>query len=259
MKKKLRQSKLKNYFDCPRKYVLSLDIDIQQTKPMAMGNVFESLVFNKQKDIIEWDNVNSLVSANTKTALEIYADKVKGIFKKGEPFYSLEYETDKYILTGEADYVGDIEYFDNKYKGIIDLKFTGDIKRIWGLQSQYETFGIDYYNDRNNKSDYLQAFAYPFIISRTTGELINFYYLLVQSDTIENMNNNEPLTRLLNVSPTPEDLDWFESFIETVINDEFYTPNYNHCLNCQFFKTGDCDAGRRKFGEIQIVKLVELE
>jgi hypothetical protein len=255
MKPVIRQSKLKNYFDCQRKYAVSLDSEIKQTRAMAMGNVFESLVFSEEKEILEWDQINKLISKATKEALEIYAKPISEMFIEGEPFYKLSYESDKYILNGEADYIGKINYQGKEYEGIIDLKFTGDIHRVWGLSSKCETFGVKDWNNKTRKADYLQAMAYPYMIAKKTGELKNFYYLLVESQSLEDMRENEPVTMLLDVSPTAEDIEWFEKTVDEILDDIFLPPNYGHCLECQYFKTGDCSAGRKKFGELERINL----
>lgn len=259
---RLRQSQIKNFFDCELKYVLSLTNQIEQTKAMKMGNIFEAYVFDEKKEKLEWDAIEKGMTKQMKSALSTIADHVKPIFTKGKPFKEIELITDRYHLTGEADWIGYFNYQGIKYKGIVDLKLTGSIVKIWGLGDSSPDFGLKEWDGKLYKDEYLQSFAYPYIHYKKTGNIMPFYYLVVESDTIENMLEKTPLMKMFDCTPTVKDFMWFESVINKIITlkkSPFIDSNYRHCIECQFFKSRLCVRGINEFSKMEKIHLSQLE
>ena len=256
----IRQSNLKNLFDCPIKYRLSLTNKIEQSKPMTMGLIFENFVLGSKED----GSIDSELGRTTKQmreSIELYASKVKPIFKNGEAYKKISYKGEGYELTGEIDYFGEFEYQGEAYSGILDLKLTGSIHKLWGLGDENEEYQLKPWDGKTKKHEFLQSFMYPYIMMRNTGEIHNFYYLVVESGTIENMKNNDPLIKLYDCTPTPSDFLWLEERIGealSISDVDYLPPNKRHCIECQFFKNRSCKVGVDEFSKVRKINLSEL-
>jgi len=264
MKPIYHQSQLSNWYSCPKKFQLSLTESFDQTKPMKMGNIFESVVFDRQKKELNWEQIRKGITIDLETAIWYCADRIRPIFIKGKKFEKIRYEGPHWSLEGEADYIGTAIYQGEKIKGIIDLKFTGNIAKIWGLGEDHESFGLSKWDGKWSRQDYFQSFAYPYMLAKNTGEIPNFYYLLVEWSTEADMFNYYPLTKLIDATPTAEDIEWFEEQVNIIHEDPFYEPNYTHCKgriaakDCGFYKNRKCEAFIKKFTKKQKLELSTL-
>jgi hypothetical protein len=236
-----RSSNLIHYFTCPQKYKLSLEYPIEQNDAMREGLLFEGYVFGKFKE----DNEKDLIGKkHTKTIDEIKkkAEYVKPYFDKGEAFKLMKHETDEYILQGECDFVGTVNYQGEKIKAIADLKFTGDIHKNW----EYLT-----------KEKCIQSALYPYLYFKITGERLPFIYIVVEN------KYNTPIVKLIKVETDDKDFEWIQNVIDKVHNDLFYYANVNigTCINgyygrCDFVES--CKAGREFIAQPVIVNFGKL-
>ena len=176
----------------------------------------------------------------------------------GNPYLKLSYETPGFIIRGEADYFGEInldalvsatldfEILEHVRPGkmFIDLKYTGDISRVWDFNVA--------------KEDYLQAVFYPYMHWKKTGEIVDFAYVVV-----ENMYS-VPIMRFIYMQITQEDFDYVERLIELVHNDFLFLPDASkvNCLGsygtgrCWFMPY--CEHGRRIVGGLRKFNFSDL-
>lgn len=253
-KLELHQSNLKNYFSCPKKFFLSLNFQ-PELKPstqnvMREGRIFESLVFGeklgtKMEDLIGKKKTETIEKIN-----EI-AKKVIPIFKSGEKYVDLKFEEENYVLAGEADYIGEVEYtneFGKRYKFnkcIADLKKTGDIPRLW--------------DHKYSKDEYLQAIMYVYIYFKMFGEILPFVYIVVE-DTYK-----DPIILCRPIIIKETDFkDWYLPFINKVIDDMFYEAEAtetncvkgDHGARCWYLPL--CKQGRSFIGKLDVVEFKSL-
>ena len=125
-----RQSNIYNYFDCPYKFKLSQHHEIPSTTAMEDGRLFEAMVLGP-KDEIEKSELLGKRRPETVESYTSAVEHIKKIFIDGVSYKKMTYETDEWILQGEADFIGDIEISGKRYRTIADLKFTGSISRVW--------------------------------------------------------------------------------------------------------------------------------
>lgn len=256
----IRQSNLRHLFDCSIKYRLSLTEELEQTKAMKMGLLFESIVLGEKKEG-DIDEISSQLTKATCDAVKKYADQVKAFFKDGEVYKKINFKTNERQLSGEIDYFGEFEYQGNTYSGIVDLKLTGSIQKVWGLGNENEDYRLKPWEGKTKKQDFLQSFMYPYILMRNSGVINNFYYFVVESGTIENMKSNKPLIKVYDCTPTPDDFEWLESKIESALSIksiQSLSPNKQHCLECQFFKSRSCEIGVSEFSKMEKINLSDL-
>src|SRR5690606_17245171 len=204
-------SNLKNYFECPKKMKLSERYELPSTQPQKEGLLFEGYLLGFKQGSTE-DDIRGIDPSDkrkgmkdaTVAHIKSRANDIKNFLGKGEPYVKMEYETDSYILQGEADFIGTAFYGNEEIKlAIVDLKYTGDIERVW--------------NGRIFKHQYLQAVVYPYLYLQNFGEVPPFIYFLVQ--------DNPPFFKQIIVEPTFEDFEWLESNINNISSDLFFSAN----------------------------------
>jgi len=225
-KKIFRTSYIKNYFTCPHKYLLSTQYELEQSDAMREGLLFEGYVFDKFKD----NNEKELIGRKkeqTINDIKEKADMVRPAFVGGEAFRKLEYDNGKYILQGEADFIGTILYKNAGLEAIADLKFTGDIS-IWN-EANFEQF--------------MQAVTYPYLYFKETGKILPFVYFIIES------KYKDPLIKVIKVNVTEDDFALLEEKLNAIFLDDFYpaNPNYGTCIQgkwgrCNYLE--HCPAGR---------------
>jgi len=165
---------------------------------------------------------------------------------RGKAYQYMEVESESSIVRGEADYIGDCDMdylreiaFDTKVpdigKAIWDLKWTGDISRVWDF--------------KNSKEDYLQAGFYPYMHWRKTGEVLPFVYLVVDG------RYEVPIVRVVRLDVDMVDYEYFvEPLVRKVENDFMYWPRASkeNCLGgygegqCMYLEW--CEHGRKVIG-----------
>ena len=202
---------------------------------MRDGLLFEGYVFDKFKE----DNEKELIGRKTpKTidAIKKKAEFIKKLFGKGEPFRKLKYECDEYTITGEADFIGQVNFNGKKVKAIADLKFTGNLK-IWEDKLSLM-----------KREEFIQAFLYPYLYYQETSEILPFIYVCVENTF------DKPLFKLIKLNPTLSDFGYIVDTVERVHNDSSYVPyaGYGTCVDgkwgrCNFLE--HCEHGRNFLGE----------
>lgn len=256
------QSDLFHWFSCPKKFDLSLTHRFS-TKVMSYGNLLEGYIFGF-KDSHPVEEFEKGKTKKTLDGIKKIADLIRPIYKGGDPYVKLKYEGDHWNLEGEADYIGTIEYEGQQYTGIIDLKFTGDIKKLWGLHTKSEAFDLPRFFGKQYKHEFLQSMAYPFMICRNTGEMKEFYYLVVERpSSLTEIDEIYPQIKLYKAKITPESLDWFEEMVNQIHFDVFREPNFKECFSlkmgdCPFFKMKACTDAVNYFSEIEIIEIDQL-
>jgi len=255
-----RQSELVNYFDCPRKFKLSLTADRKKSKLMAEGHLFEGLVFGfKYNHFHEFDipldsDIDTLpakkfgIQEPSLLAYKIAAKHAKTFFLEGDSYVKLRYEGPNWCLQGEADFIGDVMYRGNQVRCIADLKFTGDIVKNW-------------HDKEANFKSFIQSIVYPFIHYKNTGEILPFVYVIVDNDK-SLLPNETPYVKQMRHVPTLKEFELLEAFIDTVDSDFEFKHNPNSCVTgpywnyeCPYMRS--CEIGRQ-FKEIA-VEIPELE
>ena len=245
----VRQYMLNNYLLCPRLFKLCQEFDTKQTEAMLKGKIFEGLLLGFKSEEEKNELFNTKIG-KPKTCIPGYiaiTDKLKQLFVNGEHHERIFIQiNDEYQLSFEPDYVGEIliQHTGEIELAIVDLKLTGDINKIWDYKSK--------------KEDYFQACSYTWAVYQKIGEILPFYYFVVEDNDFET-----PVYRLIEMIITPADLDWFEGLIETAINDIFLEPNANHCLGsgkfdprCRLIQY--CDFGRNKIGGTERIRFTDL-
>lgn len=212
---------------------------------MREGLIFEALVLG-EKEGTDMKELIGRKKPETIKAINRMAEKAVPIFKRGDAYVKLRYETDNYILAGEADFIGHIEYtneFGKRYifnKCIADLKKTGDIPKIWEWKA--------------TKEDFLQSIMYVYIHYKNTGEMLPFVYVVVE-DAPEN-----PIILCKPVIIQEKDFNnWYLPFIEAVANDMFYEADaqMETCVKgdngarCWYIRY--CKQGRNFIGRLDAV------
>ena len=247
--KTVRQYMLNNYLLCPRLFKLCQEFDTKQTEAMLKGKIFEGLLFGF-KSAEEEKELCLTKSGKPKSCVpgyQVITEKLKHIFVKGEHHNRIFIQiNDEYQMSFEPDYAGEvlIEHLGELLRAIVDLKLTADIYKIWDWKSK--------------KEDYFQACSYTWAVWKKTGEILPFYYFVVEDNDYET-----PIYRLIEVIITPADLEWFESLMYTAINDIFLEPNVNHCLGAGKFDPRcrllqHCDFGRNKVGGTERILFADL-
>lgn len=265
-------SRLGHYLRCPRAFELSReeDANISDSTLAAMreGNLFEGYVFGFKPT----QNETELIGRKKKETIDVikgHAKTVKPTFLGGEPYKFVSIETERsgkmpgYIVRGECDFVGEIDAdylreislanFSERVMGkcIVDLKYTGDVSRVWDF--------------KNAKEEYLQSVFYPYIWWKNTGELLPFVYIVVDS------RYKTPIVRAIEMKVTIED---FTNFVEPLLAKVAQhtqrafmeaKPSREACLGdyggsqCWFLEY--CEYGRRLIGgwkEFEFASLYNL-
>ena len=222
-----RQSQVQHYFKCPKMYKLSLEFGDEMEPSMAMrqGLIFERMVLGEKADHDEErfkKEVYGKITAPTVEFIKTQANRAKEYFLAGDPFVPLLFETDKYIIKGEADFIGQILYEGDAIECIADLKYTSNIQDIW--------------NNKDRKSDFLQASFYPYMLYKLTGKLLPFIYVIVENTF------KDPLIKTIKINITDMEysFNWLEKNLDEIINDIWFEPraNENNCVG--YRGTGKC-------------------
>lgn len=244
MKPEYHQSFLKNYLKCPQMFRLSTEIKTDvQTMAMREGQLFEGYVFgfkpNKDEKILIGKKKTETVDL-----IKIHATKTKPLFKTGDSYVKLYKEFDEYILGGEADHIGQLDwdyiktfYPEAKSEGdtINDIKYTGSLDN--GLFTQ------------NGFIDNFQALMYAGLHYFITGDLLPFIYVIVEGEYLE------PIIRINKVFIQISDIEnKLIPYIDMVHNDLFYQAKvgFDTCLGgkkgsrCWFLE--HCKEGRKFVG-----------
>lgn len=223
---------------------------------MREGQLFEGYLFGFKEDKDE----KELVGRKKPETIEFikgHAQHVRPAFfregeLRGEAYKFISWEEERYIVRGECDFVGEL---DEDYlrevtlsataKGlprigrcIADLKYTGDISRVWDFKEA--------------KEDYMQSVFYPYIWWKNTGELLPFVYVVVDS------RYATPIVRAIEMRVTVAD---FQNFVEPLLKKAatdrwFYAkPSEENCLGgygqsqCWFLEY--CEWGRQLIGGLR--------
>src|SRR3990167_5716453 len=194
-KPEYHQSRLKLYHNCPASFKMAMDglrPSIPKTTQATMdeGSLFEGYVLgfkeNKKEDEL-YGAKREATKEKLKTQLTTQANYVRPLFLHPQNSYvKLQYEAPEYILAGEADNIGELDWdylsnftgeeYTKSEKSINDLKKTGSIGFVWA--------GLD------KKINYLQAIMYVYINYKNTGEILPFIYIIVE-DTY-----NKPIIKI---------------------------------------------------------------
>ena len=265
--RELHQSTLKHFFRCPKAFDLSMsgiepNIGSNTKLLMRKGELFEGYAIgfkpDKDKDMIAG-------KMGTKTVYKIKADaEYTGDFlRDGKAYQKLHCAYDSnYSLDGEADYIGymDRDLICTMYgrddlpissidKYIIDIKYTGSIKRVW-----------DY---MNSPEDYLQAVMYCYMNYKSTGELLPFVYIVVESQ-----DDAKPIIHVRKVAVSELSFsDWLLPLIAEVTNN--LDMGELHANPCEYSCVGSrgvsgcwflqhCTEGRKYIGGFKFVDFDEL-
>lgn len=222
---------------------------------MREGNLFEGYIFGFKENINEKELIGRK-KPETIAEIKGHAEHVKPVFQSGEPYKFISHEADSfgkmpgYIVRGECDFVGELDedylreislanLSENKIgKCIADLKYTGDVSRVWDF--------------KNAKEEYLQSVFYPYIWWKNTGELLPFVYIVVDS------RYSTPIVRAIQMNIKISDFtDFVEPLLEKVAIQTQRAfmeakPSREACLGdygssqCWFLE--HCEYGRRLVG-----------
>jgi hypothetical protein len=237
MKPCFHQSRVQNYFKCPKMYHLSKDHEIETNMAMRRGLIFETMVLGeKPTHDAEYykKEVIGKITGPTIELLRTQAERAKPFFIAGTPFVKLRKECGKYDMEGEADFIGTCLYEGDEIDAIADLKFTSNIFNIW--------------NKKDSKHQFLQAIFYPQMLYHMTGQLKPFIYTIVEDTFID------PLIKQIKVSCKLEDFDWLDFHLNKIADDLFFEPvtgyhcvGYNGQSKCDFLEW--CEEGRQYITE----------
>lgn len=231
-----RSSYIKNYFVCPKKYLLSTQLDhtIEITDMMRNGLIFEGYCLGwKSQELksmaIGRKETNSGKQTSSLKDLIARADFVRPLFRGGVSYKRVYHDTKDYRIRGEIDFFGMFQFKGNEIKAIVDLKLTSDIERQW--------------NYIDNKEELLQSVIYPYIVFKNTGKIYPFIYCITEN------KYDMPLVKLIKVTCTLDDFAWFEKQLHIIHSDLFYraNPDISTCLGsynrrCSFIQY--CTEGR---------------
>lgn len=191
----LHQSNLVNFFDCPYKFLQSLEHKLEQTDAMRYGLLFEGYALGFKEDKDKYALEGRLGDKKLKV-IKSHAELMKSvapeIFTKGCEYYKkLSWEESKDITM-----VGETDIIDLENATIYDLKYTSDIDRIWGK--------------KKNRNEFLQASYYPYMVNKIFGVKCKFIYILV-----ENKFDN-PIVQKITRIPQEEDYEYVEQTLSAV-------------------------------------------
>ena len=232
------QSTLTNYYDCPRKMVLAQEHSIEQTMPMREGLLFEYFALGMNPRAIKYYGTpqkyeESLIGrkkAETVDPIRKQADFIRPHFLELEnAFQTISYEDKEYFNSGEADYIGMLEYLGKTEQCIADLKYVGDVAS-WRFM--------------NKASDYFQSLYYTYIVWKTTGQNLPFVYVVVDKKF------EVPLVAFKRVTFTIDNFKQLKNDIDFIHNDIIKKPKVSQdtCIKGSYNKQCDyvqhCQAGR---------------
>lgn len=252
MKPELHQSRLKFHLTCPKAFALAgehkADIGAGTLNVMREGELFEGYTLGFKEDKDEAAIIGRKKPA-TIDGIKEQAKYAKNIFVSGESYVKLRHEKEGYVMAGEADHIGQLDwdwlhsqtgiYLQSEGKTINDLKYTGDISRVW--------FG-------KTRADYLQAIYYIAMHFFETGELLPFVYIVCEG------KYSKPVIRVVKVIANEDSIEnWLMPKVEAAANDLFFdaAPSFENCLGgkggsrCWFLD--HCKEGRVVAGGVELV------
>ena len=236
-----RQSAYACYLNCNRSFKICQEMETPPSKAMIDGLIFEGL-------LLGWKSEEDKELCHTKAGklnapavrLQVLAEKVKRYFGTGVHHQRIEVGT----TTGEPDFIGQFKPEDQFIEAIVDIKLTKDINKIWDW--------------KNRKEEYLQAVSYTWLHLKKTGEVLPFYYFVVEDNDYA-----EPIIRIIHMTVTEDDFKWFEHLVFTADNDIFLEPNSEKCLGkssfdprCRYLEK--CEHGRSLVGGKRLIHFGQL-
>jgi hypothetical protein len=258
MKPEYHQSNLKHYLRCPKMFALSLEFSPEfgssTEDAMRDGNLFEGYTLGFKSDKDEATLIGRK-KIETIDKIKVHANFAKNIFTNKNHYVKLRHELPEYVLVGEADNIGKLnwELLGKIFPGAIweeetinDLKYTKSIDygQVAGMESAY---------------DYFQALQYVSINYLNTGKILPFIYLIVEN------NYTQPLLKMEKVFIHKTDIEQkFLPFVDKVHNDLFKqaSPGFETCLGgkqgsrCWFLQF--CEKGREFAGGYKTVEFAYL-
>jgi hypothetical protein len=208
--KTIRQSTWAEFFQCPKRFELAMDHQRKQSIAMVNGKILDGFVFGFQSEEEKSDLIqNKAVKKEfrIKESAKRYQDIAETIKKNlGNGTPHLRYFAnlnDDVQLTGELDWLGE-------YKGkncILDLKFTGDIARVW--------------DTKQFRHEFFQSVFYPFLHWTNTGQILPFVYLIIEE------NDGEFYTREIGITATQNDFEWLTEQLAMIWH--LYSTGQLHC------------------------------
>lgn len=235
----IRQSCYQAGLTCRRAFKLSQTHESAPSKAMIDGLVFEGFVFGFKDDAKQYAyNKDGSIKAGVK-GIQAIAESIKKLFGDGHVHTRLYCEQ----VNGEPDFIGEFKPVDKM--AIVDLKFTKDIAKIW--------------NWKQTKADYFQAVSYTYLQLQETGEMFPFYYLVVA-----NGNEERPIYRIIEMTVTVKDIEWFLGVVNTLNNDKLLIPDTSKCLGTGKFDPAcrylpDCEHGREMMGGFETISFSDLQ
>lgn len=254
MKPTYRQSGIQNYFECPKKYELSLTFDMPASKAMKQGLLLEYLIggmnprakrdYPSDADYLkEIKNGLGAVGLGEVQDISIQIPKFVKFLEKDNFFQEITAEFPEFNSAGEADYIGlvEVEFYNGEKKElecIADIKFTTDAS-IW--------------LKKETSFDYLQAAFYPTIVFVATGKLLPFLYVIGEAKT------KPPLIIPRLVYFFESDIKNLLRKVEIVHKDFMFRPKTgeNTCIKGKYNRRCEylnwCEAGRQYLsGDMEI-------
>lgn len=212
-----RQSNIKNLFECPKRFQLSQRFDAvfsdNTRKTLNGGLIFEAFLFDgmngakldtKSED---FKDVCKGRSAKTIGEIKALAEKCRPIFVSGKAYNRFLIEGMEYDYRGEMDYIGVANIprltgagrvVSEPLYAIWDVKFTGDIPRIWGSKLM--------------KWEFMQSISYTWAHWKKTGRILPFVYVLVENKPMT--GGADPVVKFLQINATEKDFEWWEATLE---------------------------------------------
>lgn len=196
-----------HYLSCPKKYKLSLEYPIEQSKAMREGLLFEGYVYGFENPETQ-KKLEGRMHTETLDKLKAKATHVQKFFKLEtcKSFQNVSYENPLFGIGGQKDYEGEVLYNGFWVQCNADLKFTSDIEKYW--------------NYRQNKLDYLQSLIYTYIDFKTGKGIVPFIYFIVENNDFVN-----PLVKMVKLNFKQSDFDILEEVLNNIHADCFYTAN----------------------------------
>jgi len=214
-----RQSQIYNYYACPYAFNLSRKFSIKTTPAMEFGLLFEGYLFGF-KDNVDQAGIEKGKLKKTIEKIKSHADFLRPYFISGESHVRNQYDDIDYSISGEFDYIGEAIVNGQNIRGIFDIKYTADINKIW--------------ESKEYKNDFLQAYVYPYIHLKLTGELLPFVYFVCEN------KYDQLLYKTYEFHMKISDMEWIERYIKMIHDDPINHPNINSCLNQGDYKNERC-------------------
>ena len=239
-------SSIATYNFCPHAKKLKDEHNVKSEPSDAMkaGLLFEGYLFgfkgDSQKELEGRKFPKSLDKFKTQ------AEWLKPVFTEGSSFNWIEYESKYWNLRGEIDYYGfvDTEYLSELCgqqidaelsTAIVDIKYTGNVQKMWDAKTERESL--------------LQSICYPYMIWKTQGEKLPFFYLIIDAEF------EKPIVRVQQVIYNDFDFQFIERLLNQCANDIFFEAKIsddtcggakNYQSRCRYAEL--CEFGRAFIG-----------